>query len=50
MGFIENSRSQRHHDLEDRLARLAFEFDGAMVLLDEGLREREAKPLTAFAA
>ena len=39
-----------NHDLEDRAAGLAFKFDGAMVLLDEGLRKRESESRAAFAA
>src|SRR5664279_749731 len=51
MGFIRGHASwrQRNDYLEDRPARLAFEFDGAMVLLDEGSCEREAESGAAFA-
>src|SRR5206468_6427521 len=42
--------SEGDDDLEDRPFRLAFELDGAMVLLDESSCERETEARAAFAA
>src|SRR3954453_778022 len=50
MGFIRARAScQWNDDLEDRSSRLAFELDGAMVLLDECSCEREAEAGASFA-
>ena len=40
---------QRNHDLEHRPARLALAFDRALVLLHEGLRQRQPQSRSAFA-
>src|SRR4249919_38951 len=51
MGFIPVGASwhQGDDDLEDRSSRLAFELDGAMVLLDECSCERETEAGASFA-
>src|SRR4249919_2106113 len=46
----EATSGEGNHDLEDRAAGFAFEFDSAMVLLNEGLRQCEPESRAAFAA
>src|SRR5262245_45810916 len=48
-GLIDPS-AKRQHYAETGPSRLAFALDHALVLLDEGLRKRQAKPGSAFAA